>query len=270
MSKNLPEKQPKTQILNLNSKLLGQKVPYYAIFPADYGESPTNFGVLYLLHGLFGRFDNWITNTKIVEYAKDFPFLIICPDGGDNWYSDNEKVPNFFYESYIFQELIPAIEKNFKVNKSRESRAIAGLSMGGYGAFKFAFRRPEMFCFAASMSGAFHAAGIFDDESNQAWIELFPSIPQIFGNNQEMVRQRNDLFQIVEKFPSKQIKNLPYFYFDCGAEDSFLPVNQRFAELLTHRKIPHQFIKTPGGHDWDYWNNRIKVLLSFVNAGLSR
>jgi putative tributyrin esterase len=269
MSKKSSEFQAKTQIKSLPSALLGREVPYCAILPANFAESPENFGVLYLLHGLFGRFDNWVTNTKIVEYAKDLPFLIICPEGSDSWYSDNEKAPNHFYESYLFEELIPVVEQRFKVARNREARAIAGLSMGGYGAFKFAFRRPEMFCLAASMSGAFHAAGIFENESNPDWSDLVPSILQTFGKKKGKVRARNDLFQIAEQFPAPQIKNLPYFYFDCGTDDSFLTVNQRFAEVLTRRHLPHQFLEVAGGHDWDYWNHRIKAVLPLIAAKFS-
>ncbi len=260
----------KTRIVNLQSKLLGKEVSYYAILPENHSKQSAAGGVLYLLHGLFGRFDNYLTNTKIAEYAKDLPFLIICPEGGDNWYSDNTEIADHYYESYFFEELIPEVERKFNAGKNRNSRAVAGLSMGGYGAFKFAFCRPEMFCFAASMSGAFHAAAVFEDEPNPAWQDLVPSILSTFGKKGDKSREANDLFRMAENFPAEQIENLPFFYFDCGAEDSFLPVNQRFAQSLKRRQIIHQFLEISGAHDWDYWDRRLKVVLSLVKDQFSK
>jgi S-formylglutathione hydrolase FrmB len=231
--------------------------------------SGENFGVLYLLHGLFGRFDNWITNTDLVNHAESFPFIIICAEGGDGWYTDSAEIENHFFESYLTKELIPDVERRFKVRSQRNSRAIAGLSMGGYGAFKLAFRQPEMFCLAASMSGAFHAAEIFGDSMFDEWKELQPSILKVFGSDNQEVRKDNDLFQIVNNFPSEQSGQLPYFYFDCGAEDSFLPVNLRLAEIFRKKEIAHDFRQFSGGHDWSYWNEHIQQILRLAKLYLA-
>lgn len=209
----------KVEIAALRSRLLGREVEYCAVLPRNHPVSD-ELPVLYLLHGLFGRFDNWLTNTKIVEYARDSPFLIVCPEGADGWWTDTANRENHFYERYIFEELIPAAESKFNARARRETRAVAGLSMGGYGAFKFAFRRPEMFSFAASFSGAFHAAEISRDARGEIWAELSPSIREAFGEADEKQLAENDLFKIAESFPASRIKELPFFYFDCGAEDA--------------------------------------------------
>ncbi|MCU1288505.1 MAG: esterase [Acidobacteria bacterium] len=248
----------------MRSRLLGKAVSYCVIFPKNYENCGDKFPVLYLLHGLFGRFDNWLTNTKIIEYAADFPGLIICPEGADGWYTDNFERKNHFYESYFFQELIPHAERRFPVRAERNSRAVAGLSMGGYGAFKFAFRRPEMFCFAASMSGAFHAAGIFDDKENEIWKELQPSISAAFGEKDQKTRMENDLLRIIEDFPAEKFAELPSLYFDCGKQDSFLPANQKLNKAFLRRKIAHDFKLFPGGHDWNYWDARISGVLKLA------
>ncbi len=104
--------------LRLSSDLLAKEVDYCAILPENYENYDGEFPVLYLLHGLFGRFDNWLTETRIVEYAKDFPGVIICADGGDNWYSDALNLKEHFYESFFFDELFPAAERDYKIGKS--------------------------------------------------------------------------------------------------------------------------------------------------------
>ncbi len=254
---SLSEEKTKSGVFALESELLGKEIPYYAIFSKDYENSSPRFPVLYLLHGLFGRFDNWLTNTKIIEYAAEFSLAVVCPEGGDGWYTDSLHLENHFYESYILEELIPAVERRFNIGQSRKKRAIAGLSMGGYGAFKFAFRRPEMFCFAASMSGAFHAAEI---SGANRWAELQNSIHAVFKEDASL-RAETDLFQIIEDHSVEQLTKLPFFYFDCGTDDSFLPVNIRLAKAFRQRGIAHEFNCFPGGHDWDYWNTQIKNIL---------
>ncbi len=269
MKKGNQTDQNSAQIVRLFSRLNDKELPYYAILPALYENSNENFPVLYLLHGLFGRFDNWITNTNLIDYAQKFSFIIICAEGGDGWYTDSPEIENHFYESYLTEELIPDVERRFNVRAEGNSRAVAGLSMGGYGAFKLAFRRPEMFSLAVSMSGAFHAADIDDTEISNSWKELQPSILRVFGLANRQIRQQNDLFWLANNFLPKQINQLPYFYFDCGTEDSFLPVNLRLAEIFRLRGIVYEFRQYDGGHDWNYWDNRIRRILPIVESQFS-
>lgn len=258
-----------TQIVPFYSRLNRRELPYCAILPVDYENSNKSFAVLYLLHGLFGRFDNWITNTDLINYARDFSFIIVCAEGGDSWYTDNKEMENHFYESCLVKELIPDVERRFKARPEKNSRAVAGLSMGGYGAFKLAFRHPEMFCLAASMSGAFHAAEIYDGLKFNRWRELQPSILKVFGSENLEIRRRNSLFQTANNFLSEQIIRLPYFYFDCGTDDSFLSLNLKMAKLFRSKKIAHEFHEFSGGHDWNYWNRQLKRILRIAETHLN-
>lgn len=242
-----------TEIVRFESDLLGCETYYRAILP----ESRQTSGVLYLLHGLFGSPENWIENTDVIRYAASRNFLIICPDGGDNWYTDNPAAGHQ-HESFILDELIPHAEGKFNIGGSRGSRAIAGISMGGYGAFKMAFHRPELFCLAASLSGAFHAAEI--ETRGDRWSELLPSIYNIFGEDLRL-RKQNSLPAIVLNYPADKIAGLPHFYFDCGIEDEFLQANAALAELMRNKGITHEFRQFPGGHDWDHWNLRLENIL---------
>jgi S-formylglutathione hydrolase FrmB len=99
---------------------------------------------------------------------------------------------------------------------------------------------------------------------------LLPSISQVFGDAENKEKRReNDLFQMASDFPSEQIGHLPRFYFDCGAEDAFMPVNRRLAELFRQRKIVHVFQSFAGAHDWNYWDRQIKRILSVAENFLS-
>ncbi|MEZ5428988.1 MAG: alpha/beta hydrolase family protein [Pyrinomonadaceae bacterium] len=250
--------------VDLVSNLNRRTLPYKAILPPGYADGGRKFPVLYLLHGLFGSFENWVANTGIVGYARKHSFLIVCPEGGDNWYSDNPNRPHSFFESYFFRELIPDVEERFDVRRDRPNRAVGGLSMGGYAAFKFAFRRPEMFALAVSMSGAFDIVSFLKNENDQ-WAELQPSIEEAFGGRSAELLTRDDLFHLAENHPEEKIAGLPRFYFDCGRDDSFLPINRRFSAGLKRRGIVHRFREFDGGHDWDYWDRRIEPVLEIIS-----
>lgn len=252
------------QTVNFKSKLNREVLPYIAVLPRSYFETNKEYPVFYLMHGLFGSFKNWTTLTNLIEYAKEYEFIIICPEGKNCWYLDNPDLKDHYFESYILEELIPDVEARFRVKSERSSRAVGGLSMGGYGAFKFAFRKPELFCCVASMSGAFEIPGFLENAENK-WSELHPYIAEAFADQSQEAIKHEDIFHLADNFPSYKIVNLPKFYFDCGLQDSFISLNRNFSKILTKRKIPHNFEEVSGGHDWNYWDKRIKIILKIIS-----
>ncbi len=242
----------------LNSKLMEREMPYRVIFPASYNaEKDKRFSTVYLLHGLTGHFDNWADKTKLTDYAKNYNYIIVMPEGDNGWYSDSATAPNDKYESYIIAELIPEIDKKYRTISDRQHRAVAGLSMGGYGSIKFGLKYPEMFSLVGSFSGALGAASF--NEKNAGGIGK--SIDAIFGAVDSEKRQSNDIFKIVKEMPAEKIKNLPFIYLDCGTEDFLIQSNRDFAALLLEKKIPHEFRQLPGVHDWKFWNAEVNEFL---------
>lgn len=236
-------------------------MPYRVIFPNGYDakeKANERYPVIYLLHGLGGHFDNWTDKTKLAEYAAPYNFIIVTPEGGDGWYTDSASLPNDRYETYIADELIPEIDKKFRTFADRNSRAIAGLSMGGYGAFKFALKYPEKFVLAGSFSGVHNAASL-NEKNTSAWI--IKSIDSVFGNETSETRKANDIFRIIREIPAEKSKELPFFYFDCGTEDIFAPNNRDFMNLLVEKKIRHEYRQLPGGHTWVYWDAQVREFL---------
>ena len=149
------------ETVQFQSKLVGKTLPYSVVLPVEYaqpGKETIRYPVLYLLHGLAGHYSNWLSKTRLSEYAARYSVIIITPEGNDGWYTDSATVAADKYETYIVQELIPNVESRYRALKGREGRSIAGLSMGGYGALKFGLKYPDKFVFAASISGALDAA----------------------------------------------------------------------------------------------------------------
>ena len=259
------------RIINkIPSSSLQRETEYAVLTPSSYESSDRRYPVLYLLHGLFGSYENWVELTNIEELACDLDLIIVMPDGSDGWYSDSETIPANRYESFFLKDLLPDVEKRYRVITAKEGRAIAGLSMGGYGAFKFAVRNPWAFALAASFSGAFDATDRSEEEPGFDWDTLKPSILQAFGAQGSSARAHNDLYKLVQSLNVEEVKRLPYFYFDCGLSDGFIEANLRLKRLFDSVGVAYEFAGIPGGHDWDYWGNRLPGLLKQTNECLAR
>jgi S-formylglutathione hydrolase FrmB len=249
------------QTVQFKSELIGKILPYDTLLPTDYFKSNKRYPVLYLLHGLFGHHDDWITRTNLAEYARMYDLIIVTPEGNDSWYIDSATVASDKYESYILRELIPDVDARYRTIKDRRARGVAGLSMGGYGALKYGLKHSDYFAFAGSLSGALDPANRNEEHPGFAWDILRPSITSAFGPPSSPARQANDLHQIARNLTAANIASLPYLYFDCGLEDGFLPTNRELAEILIAKKIPHQYRQLPGGHTWGYWDRQVREVL---------
>ncbi|HEX8285271.1 MAG TPA: alpha/beta hydrolase family protein [Pyrinomonadaceae bacterium] len=256
------------------SKLVGAPLPYNVILPADYKlDSAKNrrYPVLYLLHGLAGSAENWVSaRAHLADYAARYPFIVVVPEGRDGWYTDSATVPNEKFESYFVAELIPDVDRRFRTLAAREGRAVAGLSMGGYGSLKFALKHPELFAFAGSMSGALGAAAWLPDEKLLSFVR--PSIARVYGPASEPdneTRRANDIFRLVRELTPERTQALPFLYLDCGTEDFLLGNNRDFSALLVEKKVPHEFRQLPGGHAWPYWDRQVREVLRLAAERLA-
>ncbi len=252
--------------LGLESKLAGREMPYRVILPPRYKLNPRErFPVIYLLHGLYGHYDNWTDKTGIAGYSASYKFIIVTPEGGDGWYTDSVSTPNDKYESYIVKELIPEIDKRFRTIPDRGHRAIAGLSMGGYGALKFGLKYPELFTLVGSFSGAV-AGTQYTEKSSGA---IAKSIDSVYGPLGSDTRKDNDIFRIVRELGPEKQKGLPFIYLDCGTEDFLFQSNRDFLFLLTEKKIQHQYRELPGVHDWRYWDQQVQEFLRVADRSFN-
>ncbi|PYS82499.1 MAG: hypothetical protein DMF67_12570 [Acidobacteria bacterium] len=265
------EAKPRYETVQFESKLVGAALPYNVVLPADYNRGPSKhkrYPVIYLLHGLKGSAGDWVSDrAHLADYAARYPFIVVVPEGHDAWYTDSATVPNEKYESYLIQELIPDVDRRFRTIPSREARAVAGLSMGGYGSLKFGLKYPDLFAFAASMSGALAAPSWPPDAPTPDWAR--PSIARAYGAMGTATRRDNDIFRIVREMPPERVARLPYFYLDCGTEDGLITNSRDFSALLIEKKIPHEFRELPGTHSWPYWDRQVREILRLAAQKLS-
>ena len=233
-------------------------MPYRVILPAKYEAIKSErFPVVYLLHGLTGHFDNWSDKTKLKDFAAGYGYIVVMAEGNNGWYTDSATAPHEKYESYIARELVAEIDSKFRTIADRRSRAIAGLSMGGYGSLKFGLKYPEMFALVGSFSGALGAASWTTKELGaDNWIAK--SLMPVYGDSGSPTRQANDIYKLAREMSPEKIKQLPFIYLDCGTEDFLIQNNRDFAALLYEKKIPHEFRQLPGRHDWAFWNSQVR------------
>jgi S-formylglutathione hydrolase FrmB len=248
------ENQVRVEKVSFHSQLTGTDLSYNVILPRGYGLlSPwrKTYPVLYLLHGHGGNSSSWLAHTHLTEYVANLNVIVVTPEGLDGWYTDSATVANARNETYIVQELIPDVERRFRTIRDRQGRAIAGYSMGGYGALKFGLKYPELFVFAGSMSGAFDAP-LRTDEA---------SILTTFGPAGSPARDANNLMKLVGQVSPAKV---PYLYLDCGKADPWLGSNRELVSELVKSGIKHNYEEVDGGHDWAYWERRIPNVLQLA------
>lgn len=254
----------------LKSTMMGREMPYRVILPTEYSalkQREPGYPVIYLLHGLTGRYSNWTDKTKLAEYAANHKFIIVTPEGDNGWYSDSVTVATDKYESYIVKELIPEIDKNYRTIADRDHRMIAGLSMGGFGSLKFGLKYPEMFTLVGSFSGALGAASYSAATTGKM---IGGGIDKIFGPLDSESRKANDIFRMIREVTPEKLKAMPYVYQSCGTEDFLIQNNRDFLALLNEKKVPHEYREHPGVHDWVFWDDQVREFLDVAERRLKK
>jgi putative tributyrin esterase len=249
------------RVVVLKSVALGKDTNYTLILPRDYEAHPKRrYPVLYLLHGATGKHSDWNVTSGIAAYVSTLPLIIVMPDAsGDSFYVDGAGFGKV--QTYFETELIPHIDKTYRTMKSREGRAIAGLSMGGFGAWHLALSNPTTFCAAASLSGAIgwgdgplpkeggmrqFVARTWPTDTDAGWASaaLWPKVQKL-----------ND---------PKTGWSGPALYFDCGKDDFLIESNRTFERRFLEAGLPFEFAEFNGAHTWPYWDEHVRDAMNFA------
>jgi S-formylglutathione hydrolase FrmB len=212
--------------------------------------TPTPLPVVYLLHGYSGGYDNWIKRVpQLKQYVHEYNLIVVCPDGGySSWYFDSPVDAGSRYETYIGNEVPDFIDSAYHTIKSRDARAITGLSMGGHGGLFLGLRHADRFGACGSMSGGVDLRA-----------SLRYDIAKWLGDTTSEVVKNYSVIDLIEQYPRDSLKII----IDCGTEDFFYSINHALHEKMLQLKIPHDYIERPGKHDWAYWGNAVKYQLLF-------
>lgn len=248
----------KIDTLEIYSPAMSRTVSVTAVVP-DAATSERTCPVIYLLHGYSGDAFTWLKiKPTLPEIADMEGIAFVCPDGENSWYLDSPVNPKSMYETFISCELLPAVEKLLPVARERSARAIAGLSMGGFGAMSLAIKHKELFGAVGSMSG-----GLDIRPFSENW-----DLPLVLGEQAEHSANWEAVtpINLISRIEEGELA----IVFDCGYGDFFLDVNQAFHKELLRRGISHDFYVRPGHHDNIYWSNAVDYQLLFFRKFFDR
>ena len=254
----------------IKSEILARPVRYCAFLPASFDTDKTRkYPVLYYLHGLGDNeqsllnFGGWDMVSELRSQGKIGEFVIVAPSAGHTFFinSENGKVR---YEDFLMKEFIPQMEKKYRAEGTRATRGITGVSMGGYGALRLAFRYPEEFAAVSAQMPAL----ITDLPSNISSAD--PGSPgammgDVFGSPfNRAYFNRNNVFYFAKTDSVAALKRLK-IYFNVGNNDDygFEQGAQQLDQILKSRGIPHEFHVYPGRHSAEFVEKYFPQVLEF-------
>jgi S-formylglutathione hydrolase FrmB len=260
---------PRAECRTVPSTILNSHIQYCVLLPPSYdADKARRYPVVYFLHGL-GEDEQTLLDSGGWDLIQDLwnqidigEFLIVAPNGGRSFFI-NSRDGKRRYEDFFTEELLPYIDAHYRTKEGRRNRGIAGVSMGGYGAFHLALRHADLFGAVSANSAALIAnppQGKVDASSADV---ISRALGGAFGSPFDRAFwDRNSPFTLVrDGAPSENLK----IYFDCGTDDDF-GFNrgaQAFHDLLVSRDIAHEFHLYPGGHDLNYFADHLPASLEF-------
>ncbi|HEX4454328.1 MAG TPA: alpha/beta hydrolase family protein [Kofleriaceae bacterium] len=294
-------------IATLHSEALGVDKRVVVYLPAGYDRDPDRrWPVFYYLQGTTSEETEWVTYGMIDRAADALGLdaIIVMPDGDDAFYVDSPMAVDYAaclrdgtglydrhedppqtcvraprYETYVVRDVVDWVDATYRTINRRDGRAIAGLSMGGYGALMLAMRHPERFAAVASHSGldallyrgphpyAPDAVELYDDpatygndnDRDDTYARL------VFGNDIAFWRARDPALLAQTLAPGQLA-----IYLDCGAEDRLVDGARYLDAILTSHHLDHVFWTGPGKHDYELWRARLPVSLAFLRDHVAR
>ncbi len=255
---------------SMSSDILGVNKDFSVYLPAGYAESNRSYPVLYLLHPAGGTHEIWISKGDLPQIADDairsgmsVPMIIVLPDAsgmgefGLGKHLGYFSVPEWDYETYFHNELIPLIDSAYRTIADKKHRVITGVSMGGEAAIAYAQKHSEFYGASCAISGILG----HPEQSQMAQTDKDYAASLIANNPAAYVE--NATSEEVEKLKSVR------WYTDCGDSDFFYEGNIEFFLAMKRKNIPIDYRMRSGVHSWYYWITGLAPILHFLSIGFS-
>ncbi|KRD06521.1 esterase [Flavobacterium sp. Root901] len=255
----------KVDTLQIASAAMNKTYKAAVVLPNSYAKSKSTFPVLYLLHGAYGHFSDWLKNTpnkKLVQNLSDqYNLIIVMPEGETfSFYLDSPVNKESQFETFITQEVIQKVDKTYRTISNKSGRVITGLSMGGHGALYLSARHPDLFCAAGSMSGAVDMSTMLNRESSAQVIKLMQPVFGDRSDNSELYAQ-HAVMGMLDKIKANKLPLI----IDCGVDDFLIEPNRELHRRLVYNRVEHDYTERPGAHTWEYWENSLPYHVLFFS-----
>jgi S-formylglutathione hydrolase FrmB len=274
-----------------------QPVKVRILLPAGYRAEPAQrYPVLYLLHGGADDGESWSKtgkgNVKSIVDASSFPGIVVMPEGGKaGWYSDwaGHTDGHFrpLWETFHVRQLVGWIDANFPTVAHRSGRTVAGVSMGGYGALRYAGRFPDVFSGVGVFSGGTNirepgAQSIVNDSmwfygAAFFWTGLLDGNFRVTGSTQQRMEtvlgpaagwgavNPYDLASAYNAYDGEMV----LYSGNSGSDANIGAWNTAFHDRLTAVGVDHRFCIGTGDHSWGYWREDLRDFLAQRYGGAS-
>ena len=258
---------------SIQSRFLGCEQKYNVYLPDGY-DATRQYPVVYLLHGLYGDYSNWVKVGRMKDVADELiasgeacPMVIVMPNAGDNdvhgYQNGYFNVQDWPYEDFFFQEFLPLVEQQYHCGGAKGLRAIMGLSMGGGGSIVYAQRHPDLF------SSSYGMSAWLDNEHREVRGGGKPGSKLTLTD--ESVREHSALRFVDEADTATiaQLKSIKWFL-DCGDDDSLLPLSTDLHQKMKKAGVRCELRVRNGGHTWEYWHTALRIALPFASRNFER
>lgn len=259
---------------SLRSEVLGAQVKFNVYLPDGFGKTQRKYPVIYLLHGLYGTYQDWASRGSLKAVADEFiasgelvPCVIIMPNAGHpdarNEWNGYFNMPGWNYEDFFFNELVPVAEARYDCVGDKGHRAVMGLSMGGGGSTVYAQRHPDMFSSCYAMSAW------LDNETDAV------KKPHAKGDKLQIVADsvaEHSAIKFVENADEATLASLRTvkWFFDCGDDDFLLELSEDIHNKMKDAKVKSELRVRDGVHNWEYWHTALRLALPFASRNFDK
>lgn len=265
--------QSKTATDSIRSQFLGCEQKYNVYLPDGY-KATELYPVIYLLHGLYGDYSNWVNVGRMKDVTDELiasgelcPVVIVMPNAGNSdihgYQNGYFNVADWPYEDFFFQELMPAVEKKYHCGGSKGQRAIMGLSMGGGGAIVYAQRHPDLF------SSSYGMSAWLDHKDRDIRGTDRPGSKLTLTDRSVREHSALDYIDKADAATIGQLKSVKWFL-DCGDDDFLLQLSTELHRKMRKAGVNCELRVRNGGHTWEYWHTALRTALPFASRNFQQ